>query len=66
MSRRYTREIVALVTTESNKNKLGGGKGQVFLADSDEQCVKLAHELSGAIHGEVVALSNGIYVIFEV
>jgi hypothetical protein len=66
MQRRYTREIVALVTTSSNKHTLGGGKGQVFLADSDEQCAKLAHEISGAMNGEVVALSNGVYLLFEV
>ncbi|MBL0387658.1 hypothetical protein JJB07_13540 [Tumebacillus sp. ITR2] len=59
-----SRDIIAVVATD--KKHLAGGKAQAFLADSDENCHKLTMELARALQGEVVSLSNGVYLILSV
>ena len=64
MVQKRSREIIAVVTTD--KKWLVGGKAQAFLAESDEQCLTLTQELARALHGDVISLSNGVFLILEV
>ena len=64
MKEKRSRDLLALVTTD--KKWIGGGKAQVFLAESDQQALALCQEVARALQGEVIALSNGIYLILEV
>jgi hypothetical protein len=58
-----TRDILAVITTD--KKWIGGGKAQLFLADTDEQCLALTQEIARALRGEVVSLSNGVFLITD-
>jgi len=63
MPSKRSREIIAVVTTD--KKWIGGGKAQTFIAENDEQCLTFTRELARSLQGEVVAMSNGIYLILE-
>ena len=64
MKQKRSRDLLAVVATD--KKHLGGGKAQVFLADSPEQALALTHEVARALQGDVITLSNGLYLIIEV
>jgi len=59
-----SRDILAVVATD--KKYIGGGKAQTFLADDETQALSFARELARTLVGEVVTLSNGIYLILEI
>lgn len=59
-----SRDLLAVVATD--KKHLGGGKAQVFLAETPEQALALTREVARALRGEVVSLSNGLYLILQV
>lgn len=58
-----SRDLLAVIATD--KKYLGGGKAQVFLAESPVQALTLTQELARALQGEVVSLSNGLYLIVQ-
>ncbi|MFD2168815.1 capping complex subunit for YIEGIA [Tumebacillus lipolyticus] len=58
-----SRNIIAVIATD--KKHLAGGKAQTFLADSTEQCQKLAQEIALAVQGEVASLSIGVYMVLD-
>ncbi|ARU63124.1 hypothetical protein CBW65_20675 [Tumebacillus avium] len=58
-----SRDILAVIAPD--KKHLAGGKAQAFLADSKEACQSLSEELAQALHGEVISLSNGVYLILD-
>ncbi len=63
MQVKRSREILAVITTD--KKWLAGGKAQAYLAESQEQCLTLTQEEARAIRGEVISLSNGVYLVVE-
>lgn len=63
MTASRSRDILALITTD--KKHIIAGKAQAFLAESDEACHQLTLELARALQGEVVSLSNGVYLVLN-
>ncbi|MGB8954496.1 MAG: hypothetical protein WCC10_03930, partial [Tumebacillaceae bacterium] len=64
MTTNRSRDLLAVVATD--KKHLGGGKAQVFLAETPEQALTLTQEVARALQGEVVSLSNGLFLIIQV
>ncbi|ASS75085.1 hypothetical protein CIG75_08920 [Tumebacillus algifaecis] len=58
-----SRDILAVIALD--KDQLAGGKAQAFLADSKEACQSLSAELAQALRGEVISLSNGVFLVVD-
>ncbi|TCP59496.1 hypothetical protein EV586_101715 [Tumebacillus sp. BK434] len=59
-----SRDILAVIAQD--KKHLAGGKAQAFLADSEEACQSMAEEIAQALHGEIISLSNGVFLILDI